>query len=72
MPMTVYYILVFYTWPFNTEPTNCEEDGWMRKFLSALLLIMMLAAMQTATAEPQPEAREKVVVACWGNQMLDS
>ena len=44
----------------------------MRKFLSALLLIMMLAAMQTATAEPQPEAREKVVVACWGNQMLDS
>ena len=70
--MTVYYILVFYTRPFNMEPTNCEEDGWMRKFLSALLLIMMLAAMQTATAEPQPEAREKVVVACWGNQMLDS
>ena len=23
-------------------------------------------------AEPKAEAKEKVVVACWGNQMLDS
>ena len=57
----------------------------MKKTACLLLSIVMAATMLTGCgnqstkeesnvekAEPQTEKKEKVVVACWGNQMLDS
>ena len=57
----------------------------MKKILTLLLAVAMAATMLTGCAgqnanhgtagensTPQTEKKEKVVVACWGNQMLDS
>ena len=57
----------------------------MKKLLSLLLAVVTAATMLTgcggqssnsgATGEnstPQTDKKEKVVVACWGNQMLDT
>ena len=57
----------------------------MKKLLSLLLAVVMAATMLTGcggqssnsgttgeSSTPQTEKKEKVVVACWGNQMLDS
>ena len=58
----------------------------MKRFMSEFILLVMAAVLLTgcasqggqeeiAAADAQPqaaEAKEKIVVACWGNQMLDS
>ena len=58
----------------------------MKRFMSVFMLLVMAAVLLTgcssqggqeenAAADAQPqaaEAKEKIVVACWGNQMLDS
>ena len=57
----------------------------MKKLMCLLLAVVMAATMLTGcggqntnsgtTGEdntPQTEKKEKVVVACWGNQMLDT
>ena len=53
--------------------------GMEMKKLASLLLALALAAAaltgcgkQTTVSETEEPAKEKVVVACWGNQMLDS
>ena len=52
----------------------------MKKVVCVLLMLVMAATMlagcgrdgNAANADAQAEKKEKVVIACWGNQMLDS
>ena len=52
----------------------------MKKVVCVLLMLVMAATMlagcgrdgNAANADAQAEQKEKVVIACWGNQMLDS
>ena len=52
----------------------------MKKVVCVLLMLVMAATMlagcgrdgSAANADAQAEKKEKVVIACWGNQMLDS